>query len=138
MFSTIPRPRALVNAARRVSATSKLATCARVIWYNRVSVGFTLSRLRTNVLLSLEYAENHCWPLRTRPVYGIVLGMDKKETRKLQRGIDILSGDRPLRTKYDRECLELVAKRYGMDYEQALSFALFMADMNAAYDDHDD
>jgi len=65
-------------------------------------------------------------------------GMDKRETRKLQRGIDILSGDRPLRTKYDRECLKLVADRYGMDYEQALSFALFMADMNAAYDDNDD
>ena len=73
--------------------------------------------------------------MRTRPAYGIVLGMDKRETRKLQRGIDILSGDRPLRTKYDRECLKLVSDRYGIDYEQALSFALFMADMNAAYDD---
>jgi len=64
--------------------------------------------------------------------------MDKRETRKLQRGIDILSGDRPLRTKHDRECLKLVADRYGMDYEQALSFALFMSSMNAAYDDNDD
>jgi len=72
-----------------------------------------------------------------RPVCVIVLGMDKKETRKLQRGIAILSGERPPKTKYDFECLDLVAQRYGMDREDAISFALFMSSMNAAYDNND-
>ena len=76
--------------------------------------------------------------MRTRPACGIVLGMDKRETRKLQRGIDILSGERQPKTKYDFECLELIAQRYGMDREDAISFALFMSSMNAAYDDNGD
>ena len=63
---------------------------------------------------------------------------DAKETRKLKRGIAILNGERPPKTDYDLKCLELVAQRYGIDPEQALSFALFMADMNAAYDDNGD
>jgi len=63
---------------------------------------------------------------------------DAKETRKLKRGISILNGERQPKTDYDLKCLELVAQRYGIDPEQALSFALFMSTMNAAYDDNDD
>ena len=63
---------------------------------------------------------------------------DAKETRKLKRGISILNGERQPKTDYDLKCLELVAQRYGIDPEQALSFALFMSSMNAAYDDNDD
>ena len=61
---------------------------------------------------------------------------DAKETRKLKRGISILNGERQPKTDYDLKCLELVAQRYGIDPEQALSFALFMSSMNAAYDDN--
>ena len=61
-----------------------------------------------------------------------------KETRKLKRGIAILNGERQPKTDYDLKCLELVAQRYGIDPEQALSFALFMSSMNAAYDDNGD
>ena len=64
--------------------------------------------------------------------------MSAKETRKLKRGISILNGERQPKTDYDLKCLELVAQRYGIDPEQALSFALFMSSMNAAYDDNDD
>ena len=63
---------------------------------------------------------------------------DAKETRKLKRGISILNGERQPKTKYDFECLELIAQRYGMDREDAISFALFMSSMNAAYDDNGD
>jgi hypothetical protein len=63
---------------------------------------------------------------------------DAKETRKLKRGISILNGERQPKTDYDLKCLELVAQRYGIDPEQALSFALFMSSMNAAYDDNGD
>jgi len=61
-----------------------------------------------------------------------------KETRKLKRGIAILNGEREPRTKYDFECLDLVAQRYGMDREAALSFALFMHSMSVAYGDNND
>ena len=63
---------------------------------------------------------------------------DAKETRKLKRGVALLSGERQPKTKYDFECLDLVAQRYGMDRQDAISFALFMSSMNAAYDDNDD
>jgi len=63
---------------------------------------------------------------------------NSKETRKLKRGVAILNGERQPKTDYDLKCLELVAQRYGIDPEQALSFALFMSSMNAAYDDNGD
>ena len=63
---------------------------------------------------------------------------DAKETRKLKRGISILNGERQPKTDYDLKCLELVAQRYGIDPEQALSFALFMHSMNVAYGDISD
>ena len=63
---------------------------------------------------------------------------NSKETRKLKRGVAILNGERQPKTDYDLKCLELVAQRYGIDPEQALSFALFMSSINAAYDDNGD
>jgi len=55
--------------------------------------------------------------------------------RNLKRGIDILTGARPLTTDYDLRCLELAATRYGIEFEDAVSFVLFFAGDDEDYDE---
>jgi len=55
--------------------------------------------------------------------------------KKLKKGVDILNGDCPLLTDDDLKCLELAATRYGIEFEDAVIFALFFASDEGDSDD---
>ena len=55
--------------------------------------------------------------------------------KELKKGVDILTGNRPLLTDDDLKCLELAATRYGIKPEDAVIFALFFASDEGDSDD---
>jgi len=67
---------------------------------------------------------------------GRIAQKEKEMNKELKKGVDILTGNRPLLTDDDLKCLELAATRYGIEFEDAVSFVLFFAGDDEDYDEN--